>query len=69
MDRLPLVATSPQIHAPASTRKVMGGVLAALAPAAVWSIVLFGWHAALVIAASVAASVITEGLLNLAFRR
>jgi electron transport complex protein RnfD len=44
-------------------------VLAALTPAGIWSIVLFGWHAALVIAASVAASVITEGLLNLAFKR
>lgn len=69
MERLPLVATSPQIHAPGSTRKVMGWVLAALVPAAVWSIVLFGWRAALVITASVAAAVITEGLLNLAFKR
>ncbi len=69
MERLPLVTTSPQIHAPGSTRRVMGWVLAALVPAAVWSIVLFGWRAALVITASVAAAVITEGLLNLAFKR
>ncbi len=69
MDRLPLISTSPQIHAPGSTRKVMLWVLAALTPAGIWSLVLFGWHAAVVIAASVAASVITEGLLNLAFKR
>ncbi len=69
MDRLPLISTSPQIHAPGSTRKVMLWVLAALTPAGIWSTVLFGWHAAVVIAASVAASVITEGLLNLAFKR
>ncbi len=69
MDRLPLVSTSPQIHAPGSTRKVMGGVLIALTPAAVWSIVLFGWRAALVIAASVVAAAVTEGLLNKAFKR
>ncbi len=69
MDRLPLISTSPQIHAPGSTRKVMLWVLATLTPAGIWSLVLFGWHAAVVIAASVAASVITEGLLNLAFKR
>ncbi len=69
MEGLPLISTSPQIHAPGSTRKVMLGMIAALTPAGIWSIVLFGWHAALVIAASVAASVITEGLLNLAFKR
>jgi len=69
MDRLPLISTSPQIHAPGSTRKVMIAVLAALTPAGIWSIYLFGWYAAVVIAASVAASVITEGLLNLAFKR
>jgi len=69
MDRLPLISTSPQIHAPGSTRKVMLWVLAALTPAGIWSVVLFGLHAAIVIAASVAASVLTEGLLNLAFKR
>lgn len=69
MERLPLISTSPQIHAPGSTQKVMGWVLIALLPAAAWSIVLFGWRAAVVIVASVAAAVITEGLLNLAFKR
>ena len=69
MDRLALISTSPQIHAPGSTRKVMIWVLAALTPAGIWGIVLFGWHAAVVIAASVAASVLTEGLLNLAFKK
>lgn len=69
MDRLPLISTSPQIHAPGSTRKVMGWVLIALLPAAAWSVVLFGWKAAVVIAASAAAAVICEGLLNLAFKR
>jgi electron transport complex protein RnfD len=69
MERLPLISSSPQIHAPGSTRKIMGWVLVALAPAAAWSIVLFGWRAGMVIAASVAAAVITEGLLNLAFKR
>jgi electron transport complex protein RnfD len=47
----------------------MSWVLVAMAPAALWSIRLFGFRAALIILASVAAAVITEGLLNLAFRR
>lgn len=69
MERLPLISTSPQIHAPGSTRRVMGWVLIAMVPAAAWSFMLFGWQALLVIAASIAAALITEGLLNLAFKR
>ncbi len=66
---MPIISSSPQIHAPGSTRKVMLWVIFAMLPAAVWSVVLFGGRPAVVIAASVAAAVATEGLLNLAFKR
>ena len=69
MERAALISSSPQIHAPGSTRRVMIWVIIALLPAAAWSIVLFGWKPAVVMAAAIAAAVATEGLLNLAFGR
>lgn len=65
----PLISTSPQIHAPQSTRIVMGWVLAALSPAFVWSVIMFGARAALVTTVAAAAAVGAEGLLNILFRR
>ncbi len=64
-----VISTSPQVHSAGSTRSVMAWVLAALAPAAAWSVYLFGLRAVIVIAVSAAASVLTEGLLNAAFGR
>ena len=64
-----LISSSPQIHSSGSTQSVMGWVLAALAPAAAWSVYLFGWRAALVIGVATAAAVAVEGLLNLVFAR
>ena len=69
MDVMPLISSSPQIHAPGSTRKVMLWVIIALLPAAGWSIYLFGFRAALVTLAAIAAAAGTEGLLNLLFKR
>ena len=43
------VSSSPHIHSGASTEKVMRDVLIALAPAAVASVVIFGWRSLLVI--------------------
>jgi len=47
----------------------MGWVLIALAPAAAWSVVLFGPRALAVLAVSIFAAAAAEGLLNLAFKR
>ena len=64
-----LISSSPQIHAPLSTRRVMVAVLLALVPSGLWSVYLFGLRSLAVIGASVVAAMVTEGLLNLVFKR
>ncbi len=59
MDKL-LVSPSPHIHSGASTRRVMCDVIIALIPAAVMSIVYFGYNAALLIAVCIASAVFSE---------
>lgn len=48
-----VLLTAPQVSSPVTTQSIMRNVLIALAPAVVAAVVLFGLHAALVIAASV----------------
>lgn len=57
-----IVSSSPHIHAPDSTRGIMLDVIIALLPAAAFSIVLFSWRAALIIAVCVISAVLTEFL-------
>lgn len=64
MEKL-IVSSSPHIHSGASTRKIMLDVIIALLPATVAAVVLFGLRALLLIAVSVATSVISEFLFNL----
>lgn len=59
------VVSSPQIRGPLSTGKIMLYVILALLPAALWGVFQFGWYALLVLAVSIAASVIGEGLVCL----
>ncbi|MBE6729248.1 MAG: RnfABCDGE type electron transport complex subunit D [Ruminococcaceae bacterium] len=57
-----IVSSSPHIHAPDTTRGIMFDVITALFPASAFSIVLFGWRAALLIAVCIASSVLFEYL-------
>ncbi len=59
------VRTSPHIHGPLRTDKAMLFVIVALLPSALWGVFAFGPRALLVLAVSVAASVLTEYLLGL----
>lgn len=60
MNRLLVIASSPHIHAGLSTQKIMGWVLAALAPAGLAGVYFLGTRSLAVIAACVAACVLTE---------
>ncbi len=68
MEKL-IVSSSPHIRAGLTTRRIMLDVVLALLPATVAAVVLFGWRAAVIIAACVAASVGTEYLFNLIVRK
>lgn len=60
MERLLVVSSSPHIHAPLDTRKIMAWVLIALAPSGIAGIYFFGLRAAIVMAVSVVACVASE---------
>jgi Na+-translocating ferredoxin:NAD+ oxidoreductase subunit D len=55
-----LVSPSPHVHADVSTRSLMRDVVIALAPAALVSILFYGWSELLVLAVSVASCVLLE---------
>ena len=57
-----MVASSPHVHSPLSTQKIMGLVIAALVPAGVAGVHFMGWRALAVIVVCVAASVAAEYL-------
>ena len=59
-----LVSPSPHIHADISTRSIMRDVLIALAPAALVSVLFYGWSEILVLAVSVASCVLTEWVVT-----
>lgn len=54
------VASSPHIHSPSRTWKIMGNVLLALLPALVWAVIVFGFRVLTVAAVSVAGCVFFE---------
>ncbi|MEG1911152.1 MAG: RnfABCDGE type electron transport complex subunit D [Cloacibacillus sp.] len=62
MERLLVVSSSPHIHSPLETPKIMGWVLAALAPAGLAGVYFFGLRAAAVMAVCVASCVFFEYL-------
>lgn len=57
------VSTSPHIHANSGTAPIMWSVSAALAPAALWGVYVFGWRALLVLLISITSAVLVEYLL------
>ncbi|MDO5562575.1 MAG: RnfABCDGE type electron transport complex subunit D [Synergistaceae bacterium] len=59
-ERLLVVSSSPHIHSPLDTQKIMMWVLIALAPAGLAGVYFFGLRAALVMAVCVAACVASE---------
>jgi hypothetical protein len=59
-----LVTTSPHLHAGTSTPSIMLAVTAALIPAGLWGVYVFGLYSLWVILASVAASLATEYLIT-----
>ena len=59
------VSASPHFHCGETTRSVMADVLLALLPAAVMSIVLFGWHCFTLMAVSVLSCTVFEYLTAL----
>ena len=60
-----VVSSSPHIHSPVSTKRIMLDVIIALLPAAVAGTVIFGLRSLLVLATTVAVSIIAEFVFNL----
>jgi electron transport complex protein RnfD len=58
------LASSPHMGSPVTTRPLMTNVLIALAPAAVFGVVIYGLSALLTIVVSVAAAIIAESLFR-----
>jgi electron transport complex protein RnfD len=64
-----VITPGPHVHASDTTPRIMWTVNAALAPAAVWAVFVFGWRALFVLAFSVAGAVAGEWLSTRALRR
>lgn len=58
------VSSSPHIHSPDTTQGIMLDVIIALMPATVFGIIIYGWRAALIIASSIAAAMLSEFVWN-----
>lgn len=63
------ITASPHVHHPDSTSKIMWNVAAALLPAALWGVYVFGFHAAAVLFVSLAAAVLSEFVINRVLKR
>ena len=59
MDKL-LVSPSPHLHTKTSTKSLMRDVVIALMPAAIISILFYGWSAMLLMAVSIASCLLVE---------
>jgi electron transport complex protein RnfD len=59
-----LVTSSPHIRDDDSVQKIMYSVIIALIPASLMGVYYFGFHAFLVIAASILGAIVTEGLFQ-----
>ena len=69
MKEILTAASSPHILHPETTRGIMSDVVIALAPAAVYGCILFGWQAAAVLAVCIITAVASEFLWNLALKK
>ena len=68
-DTRPLVSSAPHIRSGESIPKIMWSVVAALAPAAGYSVYCFGMPAFTLICASVGSALVAEALIRLFLRR
>lgn len=64
-----LVTTSPQIHKPDSTAKIMWSVVICLLPAGIWGVYVFGIQALYTLVFSIAAAVAAEYVMGRIFGR
>lgn len=63
-----VIAPGPHVHTADSTRRIMWTVNAALAPAALWGVFVFGYRALLVILAAAAGAVAAEWVASRALK-
>ncbi len=63
------ISSSPQIHSPATTAKIMWIVVLSLVPAGVWGVYAFGPRAAVVLLASILGACAAEYLMGLMFKK
>jgi electron transport complex protein RnfD len=59
-----LVATSPHVRSPETVSQIMWTVILALLPACVAGLVVFGWHAGLIMALAVLGAVLSEAAIQ-----
>lgn len=64
-----IISSSPQIHSPASTAKVMWLVVFALIPSGIWGVYAFGLRALLVVAVSVVSALMAEYAMSRVLRK
>lgn len=64
-----IMSSSPHLHTNVTTQKIMTDVTIALLPAAIAGVFFFGIYSALVMAASIAAAVISEWLFNIIMKK
>ncbi len=69
MERLLVVSSSPHIHSPLDTRKIMAWVLTALAPAGLAGVYFFGLRAAAVMAVCIIAAVASEKIWEMCAKK
>ncbi len=69
MDKRFIVTSSPHLTSTSTTRHIMLDVIIALLPAGIAACVMFGWHSALLIAATVLSAVVFEFLFRLIAKR
>ena len=68
MEKL-IVSSSPHFHTKTTTQSIMRDVLIALSPAAIASVVLFGFKSLLVLAVCIATCVLSEFIFNLVVKK
>ncbi|MCQ2604368.1 MAG: RnfABCDGE type electron transport complex subunit D [Spirochaetia bacterium] len=64
-----IIESSPHLHHPDSTARIMLDVIIALIPAGIWGIFVFGFRAVAVLAVSIIGAVLGEYLMNKVFKR
>ena len=64
-----VVSSSPHIHSPVSTKRIMLDVIIALLPATIAGVIIFGLRALAVLCVTVSVSIISEFLFNMATKK